>query len=184
MKFTNRDPPAAETQQIPTAARPRYAPAMTPFTLRPLTQDDAEAVAALVRQAFASQTVVTDPPPSALRETGANITAILATGGGAAAIIDGTLAGALVWQEKDGGLYIGRLSVNNAHRGHGIARALITEAEATARRTGQPRMWLSTRLTLTDNRRLFASCGFIEIAEHAHTGYIAPTFVDMEKRLD
>lgn len=184
MSSTKRDPPAAETQQIPTAAPPRYASPMTPrFTLRALTPADAEAVAALVRQAFATQTVATDPPPSALRETPENIAAILAEGGGAAAIIDGHLAGALVWQEKAGGLYIGRLCVNDADRGHGIARALVAAAETEARRTGQPRLWLSTRLSLIDNRRLFAGCGFVEIAEHAHPGYSAPTFVDMEKRL-
>jgi hypothetical protein len=44
-------------------------------------------------------------------------------------------------------------------------------------------MLLSTRLALIDNRRLFASCGFREGEQHAHPGYAAPTFVDMEKLL-
>jgi GNAT superfamily N-acetyltransferase len=64
-------------------------------------------------------------------------------------------------------------------RGRGIARALVSAAEA--RRRGLPRMHLSTRLVLVDNRRLFASCGFREGERHAHPGYAAPTFVDMEK---
>jgi hypothetical protein len=37
---------------------------------------------------------------------------------------------------------------------------------------------------LTGNRRLFAACGFVEIARHAHPGYAAPTWVEMEKRLE
>ena len=56
--------------------------------------------------------------------------------------------------------------------------------EAVARRTGQPRVHLGTRLVLAANRRLFASCGFVEVALHAHPGYAAPTSVEMEKRLE
>jgi hypothetical protein len=44
-------------------------------------------------------------------------------------------------------------------------------------------VFLSTRLVLADNRRLFAGCGFVEIAQHAHPGYDHPTFVEAEKRL-
>jgi predicted N-acetyltransferase YhbS len=158
---------------------------MTELTLRPLAAADADAVAALVRLAFAAQPVATDPPASALRETGANIAAILAGGGGGmAAEIGGHLAGAVVWEEKQGGLYLGRLSVDPRRRGAGIARALVAAVEAEARRRALPRVWLSTRLPLLANRRLFAACGFVETAQHAHPGYAAPTYVDMEKRLD
>jgi hypothetical protein len=45
-------------------------------------------------------------------------------------------------------------------------------------------VYLGTRLVLTDNRLLFASCGFVEVALHAHPGYAAPTSVEMEKRLE
>ena len=150
---------------------------------RPFLHGDAEAAAALVRHAFAAQTVVTDPPPSALRETGANLAAILAGGGGGVVADAGGLVGVLMWEEKAGGLYVGRVSVDPARRGAGIARRLVAAAEMEARRRGLPRMWLSTRLPLIDNRRLFAACGFVETALHAHPGYAAPTYVDMEKRL-
>ena len=169
-----------------TAPAPVYESAMThaPLAYRPIRPEDADAVAALVRHAFQSQSVVTDPPASALRETGANIAAILAGGGGGMAALSGTiLAGALLWEEKQGGLYVGRLSVDPDFRGAGIARTLVAAAETEARRRGLPRMWLSTRLPLIDNRRLFAACGFVETAQHAHPGYAAPTYVDMEKQL-
>ena len=57
----------------------------------------------------------------------------------------------------------------------------MAAAEDEGRRQGVRRLWLSTRLAMTANRRLFASLGFAEAAQHAHPGYHRPTFVDMEK---
>jgi len=153
------------------------------FTLRPLAPADAAAAAALIRAAFAALSAPVDPPPSALRETAESVAAAILAGGGAGAWRGTVLVGAVLWTQKDGGLYVARLSVHPAWRGRGVARALMAAAEAEARRRALPRMLLSTRLALTDNRRLFAACGFRETAEHAHPGYPAPTFVDMEKSL-
>jgi ribosomal protein S18 acetylase RimI-like enzyme len=149
-----------------------------------MTPADCRAVAALIRVAFAAQPVLTDPPPSALRETAATVAAHLAAGGGAVACAAGKIVGSVMWGPKDGGLYLQRLAVEPAWRGRGIARALIAATEAAARRAGQPRLHLGTRLALTASRRLFASCGFVEVALHAHPGYAAPTSVEMEKRLE
>ena len=49
---------------------------------------------------------------------------------------------------------------------------------AAARAMGLPRMHLSTRLVLSDNRHLFGSCGFVETTREAHPGYSAPTSVN------
>ncbi len=144
---------------------------------------DAEAVAALIRTAFAVQSVATDPPPSAVRMTAQDVEAHLATGAGAVAEVTGELAGSALWVEQDGGLYLGRLAVAPAWRGRGIAKALVAAAETAARESGLPRVHLSTRLMLLDNRRLFVACGFVETTRHAHPGYAEPTFVNMEKRL-
>lgn len=151
--------------------------------MRPLVAADAAQVALLVRRAFSHQSVATDPPPSALRETAENVAAILDAGGGAGIEADGAIVAAVLWQPKPPGLYVGRLAVDPAHRRRGHARALVAAAEAAARAGGHQVLWLSTRLTLLDNRKLFASCGFVETALHAHPGYAAPTFVDMQKRL-
>jgi GNAT superfamily N-acetyltransferase len=96
----------------------------------------------------------------------------------------GTIIGSVLWEEKDGGLYFGRLAVHPAHRRQGVARILVGAAEAEARRRGLGRVHLSTRLPLLDNRRLFAACGYVETVRSAHAGCDAPTSVAMEKRLN
>ena len=87
--------------------------------IRPLTIGDAAAAASLIREAFAAQSRATDPPSGALGETTASVSAKLAEGGGAGAEADGALVGVVLWAEKDGALYIGRVSVPPAWRGQG-----------------------------------------------------------------
>jgi predicted N-acetyltransferase YhbS len=153
------------------------------FSLRAMEMRDAAAVAALIRAAFAVQLVVTDPPPSALRVTEDDVVAHLRAGGGAVAEVAGRVVGTALWSEQDGGLYLGRLAVAPALRGRGVAKALTAAAEVAARQMVLPRIHLSTRLVLLDNRRLFAACGFVETTSEAHPGYDEPTFVNMEKWL-
>jgi predicted N-acetyltransferase YhbS len=153
------------------------------LSLRAMEKRDAPAVAAIIRTAFASQFVVTEPPPSALRVSEDDVAAHLCAGGGAVAEAEDGVVGSALWTEQDGGLYLGRLAVAPSWRGRGVAKALVASAEAAARRMALPRIHLSTRLVLLDNRRLFAACGFVETTCHAHPGYAEPTFVNMEKRL-
>jgi GNAT superfamily N-acetyltransferase len=156
---------------------------MVAFTVRTILPADAASAAAAVRVAFAAQSVVTDPLPSALRITAADVARHLRTGGGAVVEAGGELTGLVLWVEGEGGLYLARLAVVPAWRGCGIAKALVAAAEAAARAMELPRIRLSTRLALLDNRRLFAACGFVETTREAHPGFAAPTFVNMEKRL-
>jgi len=149
--------------------------------LRAARAEDAAAIAALIRSAFARQTVVTDPLPSALKETEASIRTHFATGG-AGVLVEGPVA-CLLWKEEASGLYVGRLAVHPEARGQGLAKRMIAAAEEEARRRGLSRLFLSTRLVLVDNRKLFAACGFVETSVEAHPGYRYPTFVNMEKRL-
>lgn len=154
------------------------------FRIRPLLAEEAPAAAALIRAAFAVQPVRPDPPPSALRETADGVRKQLASGGGMAVEVAGTLVGVLLWTPDDDGLWLARLAVAPEWRRKGIARALLAAAEAEARRRGLGYLRLGTRLALERNRHLFASCGFRETTLHTHPGYAAPTWVTMEKRLD
>ena len=149
--------------------------------LRPLRPTDAAAAAALIRAGFTGQVV--DPPPSAARETADSIGTALAAGGGFGVEADGALQGVVLWQEAEGGLYLGRLAVAEAARGRGLARSLIAAVEALARQRGLPFLHLKVRLPLLGNRALFRACGFVETTLHAHPGHAEPTFCAMQKRL-
>ncbi len=148
--------------------------------IRPMLPGDADAAAALIRLAFAAIPIPLDPAPSALRETADSIRIHLASGGGALA--DGAAA-CILWSERDGGLYIGRLAVHPQHRGRGLAGLLMQAAEAEARCRGLPRLHLGVRLALPGNRRLFARLGFTETRLRTHDGYPAPTWTEAERWL-
>lgn len=148
---------------------------------RPLRSADAHAAAALIRATFAGQPV--DPPPSAARETAETVAAHIVAHSGAGWDDATGLAGVLLWSERPGALYIGRLAVATAARRQGVARRLLAFAEVEARRRGLPCLRLGVRVELTSNHRLFAACGFIEAGRSAHEGYDRPTSIDMEKPL-
>lgn len=143
---------------------------------------DADAAAALIRTAFGGIREPLDPAPSALRETGPSVLAHLAQGGGAV-VDDARVVACVLWSEKDGGLYFGRLAVASHCRNQGLAARLVHAAEAEARRRGLPRLHLGVRLALPGNRRLFARLGFTETTLHAHHGYAQPTWTAAEKWL-
>ena len=153
------------------------------MAIRAIETSDAAAVAALIRAAFDAIPEPLDPPPSALRETEASILAHLASGGGGAVAVQDGLAAAVLWSEKDGGLYLGRLVTALHCQGQGLATGLVRAAETEARRRGLPRLHLGVRLALPGNRRLFARLGFTETVRHAHPGHSGPTWTEAEKWL-
>ncbi len=152
-----------------------------PTLVRSAAAADAEAIAALIRIAFGSQSVRTDPPPSARLETRESIEMHFAAGGGGAVVEH--FRATVLWTTSHSGLAVRRLSVHPSHRRQGFARLLLRRAEETAIALGLPRVSFSTRLVLDDNRRLFAACGYVETRLQAHPGYPLPTFVDLEKLL-
>ena len=149
--------------------------------VRSMRVSDAPAVAALIRAAFAAQPVPLDPPASALDVTAEAVATHLGRAGGAVAEAGAGLLGCVLWERREDDLYVSRVAVDTAARRLGIARALMVAADDAARRGGVRRLVLGTRLALANNRRLFAACGYREVAVHAHPGYAAPTWVEMEK---
>lgn len=156
--------------------------------LRDMAPTDADAVAALIRDAFAQQDVVVDPPASALLIDGQEVARLMQGGGGVVAVApDGGFIGACLWSPEDEeggrGRHLSRLAVAPSWRRRGVARSLVAAIVAGARNDGCGFLTLSTRLVLESNRALFRSLGFDEIRFHAHPGYTRPTFVEMRLTL-
>src|SRR5262249_60888217 len=86
------------------------------WSIRAAYVSDCAAIGALICLAFATQSRQTHPPPSALKETADTVHAHLGEGGGAVVHDGSVIVGAVLWNEEDGGLYIGRLSVHPDHR--------------------------------------------------------------------
>ncbi len=84
---------------------------------------------------------------------------------------------------KPGRLYLGKLAVDPACRGKGLARQLIELAAARARERGLKVLELQTRIELVENHATFARLGFHKVAEDAHAGYDRPTGIVMQKTL-
>ena len=79
--------------------------------------------------------------------------------------------------------YIGKLAVDAAYRGRGIARLLLARAESVAARNGRAALALQTRVELAENHATFARLGFKQIGATAHAGYSHPTSIIMRKPL-
>jgi hypothetical protein len=102
------------------------------LTLRLASAADAAVIADLVRLAFSTQSVPTNPPSSALKETPASVMRELEQGGGAVVASGSAMVGAVLWREEAGSLYVGRLAV----RGQPAPVPLV---RLRGRRAPQPR---------------------------------------------
>jgi GNAT superfamily N-acetyltransferase len=78
---------------------------------------------------------------------------------------------------KPGALYLGKLAVAASHRGQGLARRLIDQAELRAREMGLPMLELQTRVELVENQAAFQAMGFVEAGRTAHAGFDRPTSI-------
>jgi GNAT superfamily N-acetyltransferase len=78
---------------------------------------------------------------------------------------------------KAAALYIGKLAVAPSHRGQGLARRLIDQADLQARALGLPVLELQTRVELVENQATFQAMGFVEAGRTAHAGYNRPTSI-------
>ena len=157
--------------------------ALADIPLRALGVGDASEAADVIRAAFAAQSRATNPPSSALSETGSSVAAKIQAGGGFGAFAGGALVATALWQVDEDALHIGRVSVLPAWRGRGLSLRLTRACEAAARGRGLMRMTLKVRLELPENERLFERFGFRRRRIEAHPGFDRPTTAAMEKRL-
>jgi predicted N-acetyltransferase YhbS len=135
------------------------------------------AILKLVHEAFGGLT----PPSGALNETVDDVAARFKAGPVLIAEAEGELVGSVFCAPKGEGLYLTRMAVKPARQRQGVGRALMTAAEADARRLGAARLTLRVRLNLPANRVYFESLGFRVIGQGQDPG--RSPYEIMERRL-
>ena len=122
-----------------------------------------------------------DPPSSAHLETVEAVATALTAGGGGIAEIAGEPVGAVRFTPADDHLYVGRVAVDPACRGLGVARSLMELAERHAAAIGLPETRLEVRQILTGNVAMFERLGYAVIAENPHPRQPASTVLMLAK---
>lgn len=147
---------------------------------------DAEASTLLriIHAAFEEMRGRLDPPSGALSESADSLKSLFARGERAAlALVEGAAVGCVFMMRTGVELYAHRLAVAPQARRRGVGRALMSYVEQVALTEGCSYVRVGVRLALPQNRAFFEQLGYVAIAEAAHVGYSAPTFVHMVKEL-
>jgi GNAT superfamily N-acetyltransferase len=135
-------------------------------------------ILSLLHEAFADMATRIDPPSSLGDLTPQALDA--QTRAGEIWIIGPPVA-CIFLTPKPQALYLGKLAVASSHRGQGLARVLIDQAELRARDRGLPVLELQTRIELVENHAAFRRLGFHETARTAHPGYDRPTSITFRR---
>jgi len=152
---------------------------MTGPCIRPATAETAEAVRALVHDAYGHYIARIGKPPGPMMDD--YVARIAARQVWRADAPDGGLAGILVLEDQpDGALLLDNIAVRPGQQGSGIGRALMLFAEAEARRRGQDRIRLYTHETMVENIALYRRSGYVETGRATQDGFAR---VFMEKTL-
>jgi ribosomal protein S18 acetylase RimI-like enzyme len=149
---------------------------MQPY--RPTATDDFTAIHALITRAFAGMHAHIDPPSSL-----ASLTIESLQSGGEVWAIGTPAIACMILTPHPDHLYLGKLAVDPAMHGKGLARILVTHAETRARALNLPRITLQTRVELTENHAAFTRLGFTQTGATAHPGYIRPTSLTFTKEV-
>jgi GNAT superfamily N-acetyltransferase len=149
---------------------------MVPFRLTPI--DDFAAIFALITRAFATMQGRIDPPSSLASLTVES----LQSGGEVWAAGHPPIACMILTPHQDH-LYLGKLAVDPAVQGQGLARTLIAHAETRARHLNLPTIQTQTRVELIENHHVFTRLGFTHTATTSHPGYTRPTALTFTKEV-
>ena len=110
--------------------------------LREAIAADLPTLLALVHGAFEEYRGRLDPPSGAHAETIETLGRALRTGAALLVSVDGQPAGCVFYHREPDHVYLGRLSVLAAYRGHGLGGALTDGVERRALAMGVPRVEL------------------------------------------
>jgi GNAT superfamily N-acetyltransferase len=136
---------------------------------------------ALLRAAYAYMESRIDPPSSLLRMDAAQLEAKAREEVLILALEGRRVVGCAFASVRQDCVYVGKLAVDAAFRGRGVARSILLAAETLARAVVRPFVELATRTELVDNHATFARLGFAKVAESAHPGFDRPTSITMRK---
>jgi tRNA threonylcarbamoyladenosine biosynthesis protein TsaE len=146
------------------------------LTVRAATADDAAAISAVTRAAFAGQEAL-DPPSGAASETVSDVAAWLARHGGLVVTAPGgEVVAAARFSHQDGGFWLRRVAVRPDLQGGGLAGLLLAAAEHAAARSGHGELRIGVRAPLTGNLAHWRRRGFVERADHGF-------WVELRRRL-
>jgi ribosomal protein S18 acetylase RimI-like enzyme len=136
--------------------------------IRPALPDDAAAVTACVRAAYAGYTgrIGREPAPMA-----ADNVALIARGEVWVVCETGRLVGVLVMRPEPEALFVENVAVLPEWQGHGLGRALMAFAEEHARAAGLAEVALYTNQRMTENLRFYAALGYVETGRRCEDGF-------------
>ena len=136
------------------------------LSVRPASPEDAEAVHALTRAAFAGQESL-DPPSGAMRESVEDVAAWLAENGGTV-VVDptGEIVATARFSHQDGGFWLRRVAVRPDLQGQGLDSLLLDAGEREAARLGHDMLRVGVRAPLTANLAYWRRRGFLDHAAH------------------
>ena len=152
------------------------------LTLAFVGPEEAAVVRDLMRAAFAEYESVLSVPSSAMWETVEDTAAHIALGGAVLARLGDEPVGSGRFELREDFVYIGRLSVLPAHRGHGIGEAMMLALEQRGLQAGKREAHISVRVLLERNIALYERLGYAVTARYQHERG-NETVVDMVKRL-
>ena len=153
------------------------------IVLREAAASDIPTLVTLVQTAFEDYRGRLDPPSGAHNETSETFRQSLQTDWAALALINNEAVGCVCYSQKDGYMYVGRLSVLHAFRRHGAGRALMEYVEQRTRDLGLGRVQLGVRTALPDLQVYYERLGYHTVRHETHAGYTMPTYVVMEKQV-
>jgi GNAT superfamily N-acetyltransferase len=155
--------------------------------IRPATSSDADAVRALVLDAYGHYVERIGMQPGPMRDDYARR---IADGQVWVVDEDGEIVGVVVLQaharedkqedKQAGALLLDNVAVKPAAQGKGVGRALIAFAEPEAIRRGFDTLQLYTHVLMVENNALYTHLGFVEIGRVQEKGFAR---VYMAKRL-
>lgn len=146
-------------------------------------QDDFNALHQLLCRAFAYMDGRIDPPSSLTRMPPEALRQKLETAEIWVIEHQQQPIACLFLEPREDRLYLGKLAVDPAHQGKGLARLLLQQAEARAAILNLPTLTLGTRIELVENHAFFRKMGFDCIAEARHPGFDRTTSLTFRKRL-